>query len=59
MFQVPLAIGINNFGSAEFLQMTGANIADYADLNMMAFLLNILQPVTLGNITGGAVFVGM
>ncbi|OJH74328.1 putative formate transporter 1 [Vibrio vulnificus] len=59
MFQVPMAIGIKNFAPAEFWQMTGANIADYADLNMMDFLLNNLLPVTLGNIIGGGVFVGM
>jgi len=59
MFQVPLAIGIKNFAPAEFWQMTGANIADYADLNMIDFITNNLIPVTLGNIIGGGVFVGM
>jgi formate transporter len=39
--------------------MTGANIADYADLNMIDFVLNNLIPVTLGNIIGGGLFVGM
>ncbi|ANU35955.1 formate transporter FocA [Vibrio scophthalmi] len=59
MFQVPMAIGIKNFAPAEFWQMTGANIADYADLNMVDFIINNLIPVTLGNIIGGGVFVGM
>ena len=59
MFQVPMAIGIKNFAPAEFWQMTGANIADYADLNMMGFIVDNLIPVTLGNIIGGGLFVGM
>lgn len=59
MFQVPMAIGIKYFAPAEFWQMTGANIADYADLNLVDFILNNLIPVTLGNIIGGGLFVGM
>ncbi|MEZ9655018.1 formate transporter FocA [Vibrio splendidus] len=59
MFQVPLAIGIKTFAPAEFWTMTGANPADYVDLNMMDFLMNNLLPVTIGNIIGGGIFVGM
>ena len=59
MFQVPMAIAIKTFAPAEFWQMTGANIADYADLNLLGFLVNNLIPVTLGNIIGGGLFVGM
>ncbi|MCW4439257.1 formate transporter FocA [Vibrio splendidus] len=59
MFQVPLAIGIKTFAPAEFWTMTGANPANYVDLNMMDFLMNNLLPVTIGNIIGGGIFVGM
>ncbi len=59
MFQVPMAIGIKNFAPETFWQITGANIADYADLTMVNFIINNLVPVTLGNIVGGGVFVGM
>ncbi|MEZ9347042.1 formate transporter FocA [Vibrio splendidus] len=59
MFQVPLAIGIKTFAPAEFWTMTEANPADYVDLNMMDFLMNNLLPVTIGNIIGGGIFVGM
>ncbi len=59
MFQVPMAIGIKNFAPESFWQMTGANIADYADLTMINFIVNNLVPVTLGNVVGGGVFVGM
>lgn len=43
MFQVPMAIAIKNFAPAEFWQMTGANIANYADLNVMGFVMNTLS----------------
>lgn len=59
MFQVPMAIGIKLFAPAEFWQMTGADISQYADLNLAGFILNNLIPVTLGNIIGGGLFVGM
>ncbi|MFA0520859.1 formate/nitrite transporter family protein, partial [Vibrio sp. 10N.222.55.E8] len=59
MFQVPLAIGIKTFAPASFWTMTGANPADYVDLNLIDFLTNNLLPVTLGNIIGGGIFVGM
>ncbi|MEZ8023708.1 formate transporter FocA [Vibrio sp. 1F255] len=59
MFQVPLAIGIKTFAPTEFWTMTGANPTDYVDLNMMDFLMNNLLPVTIGNIIGGGIFVGM
>ncbi|MEZ9863242.1 formate transporter FocA [Vibrio breoganii] len=59
MFQVPMAIAIKNFAPAEFWQMTGANIANYADLNVLDFVINNLIPVTIGNIIGGGLFVGI
>ncbi len=59
MFQVPMAIGIKYFAPEAFWQMTGANVADYADLNLIDFVLNNLIPVTIGNIIGGGVFVAM
>lgn len=59
MFQVPMAIGIKYFAPESFWQMTGVDIAHYADLNFTTFFVNNLIPVTLGNIVGGGVFVGM
>lgn len=38
---------------------TGLNMEKTAGLNPVSFLLNNLLPVTIGNIIGGAVFVGM
>lgn len=59
MFQVPMAIGIKAFASPEFWQMTGANPMDFADLTLSNFVVNNLIPVTIGNIIGGGIFVGM
>lgn len=59
MFQVPMAIGIKTFASPEFWQMTGMSVADYADLTLTNFVFNNLIPVTIGNIIGGGIFVGM
>ncbi|MFV0575153.1 MAG: formate transporter FocA [Vibrio sp.] len=59
MFQIPFAIGIRDFAPAEFWQMTGTTAAQFADLNMMDFVMHNLIPVTIGNIIGGAVFVGI
>ncbi|NLS11425.1 formate transporter FocA [Vibrio sp. SM6] len=59
MFQVPMAIGIKAFAPDAFWAATGTSIADFADLTIMNFLINNLVPVTLGNIIGGGVFVGM
>jgi formate transporter len=59
MFQVPMAIGIKNLASPEFWQAIGSTPAEFADLNLMTFIVNNLIPVTLGNIIGGGVFVGM
>ena len=59
MFQVPMAICIKEFASPEFWQMTGANPLDFADLNLKNFVVNNLIPVTIGNIIGGGIFVGM
>lgn len=59
MFQIPFAIGIKNFAPAEFWQMTGATASQFADLNVVDFILHNLIPVTIGNIIGGSVFVGL
>lgn len=59
MFQVPMAIAIKNFAPDTFWQMTGADIAHYADLTLSNFFYSNLLPVTLGNIVGGGVFVGI
>ncbi|WP_427982735.1 formate transporter FocA [Agarivorans sp.] len=59
MFQVPMAIGIKYLAGDTFWQMSGMSITDFADLTIGNFIVNNLIPVTLGNIIGGGVFVGM
>ena len=59
MFQIPMGIAISNFAPAEFWEMTGANPLDFADLNVKTFIIHNLIPVTLGNIIGGGLFVGL
>ncbi|WEM45858.1 formate transporter FocA (plasmid) [Photobacterium sp. DA100] len=59
MFMVPLGIVIQHFAPEQFWQMVGTNPQQYSDLNIYNFLLANLLPVTLGNIVGGAVLVGL
>lgn len=59
MFQVPMAIAIKTFAPIEFWQSTGSNPLDYADITLSNFIFNNLIPVTIGNIIGGGIFVGM
>ncbi|WPC72258.1 formate transporter FocA [Vibrio porteresiae] len=59
MFQVPMAIGIKAFAPESFWQMTGTDIAHFADLNWATFIINNLIPVTIGNMIGGGIVVGM
>lgn len=59
MFQVPMAITIKNVAPASFWEQTGQDIAHYSDLTFSHFIFNNLIPVTIGNIIGGGLFVGM
>lgn len=59
MFFIPLGIFIKQGAPAEFWSLLGQNAGDYASLTWRQFLLANLLPVTLGNIIGGAVMVGM
>ncbi|MEH0758996.1 formate transporter FocA [Vibrio sp. 16] len=59
MFMVPLGIVIQNFAPEAFWTQIGATPAQYADLNIYQFVTANLIPVTLGNIVGGAVLVGL
>ncbi|GAA5217313.1 formate transporter FocA [Corallincola platygyrae] len=59
MFMVPLAISIKATASPEFWANSGLAANAFNDLTISHFLINNLLPVTLGNIIGGALFVGM
>ncbi len=59
MFMVPLGITIQMFAGPDFWTNIGVNAAQYSDLTPWHFVSNNLIPVTLGNIIGGAVLVGL
>ncbi|MBV7316870.1 formate transporter FocA [Shewanella sp. NIFS-20-20] len=59
LFMVPLGIAIAEFAPVSFFQNLGIHAADYHDLTLVNFILNNLIPVTLGNIVGGGVIVGL
>ncbi|ORT48863.1 formate transporter [Vibrio sp. qd031] len=59
MFMVPLGIAIVEFAPASFWQSIGMQASQFTDLNVSHFIVANLIPVTLGNIVGGAVLVGL
>ncbi|OOS00742.1 formate transporter FocA [Haemophilus paracuniculus] len=59
MFMIPMGIVIQTFAGAEFWTAIGVEPAQFADLTMANFVMKNLIPATLGNIVGGALFIGM
>ncbi len=59
MFMVPLGVAIHAFAPESFYLGLNINPQQYADLTLVNFVFNNLIPVTLGNIVGGGVFVGL
>ncbi|MCW8331609.1 formate transporter FocA [Photobacterium sp. SDRW27] len=59
MFMVPLGITIQNIAPESFWLNLGVSPEQYADLNIHNFIFANLIPVTLGNIVGGGVLVGL
>lgn len=59
LFMVPLGIALQHSFSPELLVELGYNATSFTDLTISHFVINNLIPVTLGNIIGGAVIVGL
>ena len=59
LFMVPLGIVLQHTVPAEYLISLGYNANSFSDLTVSHFVLNNLIPVTLGNIVGGGVMVGL
>ncbi|WP_324650785.1 formate transporter FocA [Georgenia sp. H159] len=59
MFMVPLGLLIKTTAGADFWSGAGLVEGDYAGLTVEAFLADNLLPVTLGNIVGGGVMIGV
>ena len=59
MFMVPLGLSIKALSEPAFYISHGYLPADFAHLTFSNFIFHNLIPVTLGNIVGGGVFVGI
>ncbi len=59
MYFIPIGLAIKQTAGEAFWSNIGSSAADYASLTWGNFLLANLLPVTIGNIIGGAVGVGV
>lgn len=57
MFMIPMGIVLHYFSIPEF--MNNINMDHYADLNVMHFIFSNLILVTIGNIIGGGMMIGL
>jgi formate transporter len=59
MYFIPIGLFVKGGADPAFWQMAGTTAASYGNLTWGTFLFNNLLPVTIGNIIGGAVMVGL
>ncbi len=59
MFMIPMGIMIHTFASPDFWITLGIDPTQFSDLTIHHFVFNNLIPVTLGNLIGGGVVVGL
>lgn len=59
MFLIPLGIVVRNFASPEFWTAVGSSPDNFTHLAVLNFITDNLIPVTIGNIIGGGVLVGL
>lgn len=59
MFMIPMGIVVKHFATPEFWQAVGAVPEQFAHLTVSNFIINNLIPVTIGNIIGGGLLVGL
>lgn len=59
MFMIPMGIAIHYFAEPSFWTAIGMNSQQFSDLTVSNFITSNLIPVTLGNIVGGAIVVGL
>jgi len=59
MYFLPLALGIKHFAGPSFWQAIAKSPADFSNLTWPQALVGNLLPVTIGNLLGGAVLVGL
>jgi len=59
MYFIPVGLFVKGGASSEFWNQIGKTAADYSSLSWQGFLFNNLIPVTIGNMIGGTVMVGV
>lgn len=59
MFMIPMGIVVKHFAAPEFWQAIGTAPEHFAHLTVSNFIFDNLIPVTLGNIIGGGLLVGL
>jgi formate/nitrite transporter FocA (FNT family) len=59
MYFIPIGLFVKSWAPASFWEMIGKTAADYASLTWTNFFIANLLPVTIGNIVGGALMVGL
>lgn len=59
MFMIPSGIGVLHLANDSFWATTGLNPEQFSDLTVGNFLAANLIPVTIGNIIGGGVMIGL
>lgn len=59
MYFLPVGLFVKSGASDSFWHNTGASASDYGDLTWAHAAFANLLPVTLGNVFGGAVMVGL
>ncbi len=59
MYFIPMALFVKYFGDAAFFEKIGKTAADFPHLTWGNFFISNLLPVTIGNIIGGSIMVGL
>ena len=59
MYFIPMGWLIKNFGAPSFFEGVHKNALDFPNITLENFFITNLVPVTIGNIIGGAVMVGL
>ena len=59
MFFIPMGLFIKSGASSKLWSQTGADASDFTNLTWANFVFDNLLPVTIGNIIGGSMLVGL
>ncbi len=59
MYLLPIGLAIKSIADASFWMEIGKTAADFSNINVSNMLVNNLLPVTIGNIIGGGILIGL